>query len=64
MSGKCQIYLKICHFLNRESFGLATSSHEKQCFIYPENDNEASRIKDIEGLRIQELEDLTNGSFP
>jgi len=25
--------------------------------IYPDNDTEASRIKDIEGLRIQELED-------
>ncbi|MES1041227.1 stage III sporulation protein AH [Peribacillus simplex] len=29
----------------------------KTMLIYPENDTEASRIKDIEGLRIQKLED-------
>ncbi|MFJ7471060.1 hypothetical protein ACIQWI_21190 [Peribacillus frigoritolerans] len=44
-------------FFKQGKAWLATSSHEKQCFIYPENDTEASRIKDIEGLRIQELED-------
>lgn len=36
---------------------MATSSHEKQCFIYPKNENESSKVMDIKGLKIEKISD-------
>ncbi len=36
---------------------MATSSHEKQCFIYPQNEDEASKIMSIRGLVVEVMED-------
>nr|BAA31538.1 stage III sporulation protein AH [Bacillus sp.] [Bacillus sp. (in: firmicutes)] len=35
---------------------MATSSHEKECFLYPKDEEEASRIKSIKGLKVKEME--------
>jgi hypothetical protein len=44
-------------FFKQGKVWLATSSHEKQCLIFPENETEASKIMGIEGLRVEELDD-------
>lgn len=36
---------------------MSTSSHEELCFIYPQNKLETEKIKTINGLKIEEVED-------
>ncbi len=44
-------------FFKNGEVWMATSSHEKQCFIYPQNQDETAEIMSIEGLVVKVMED-------